>query len=113
MHELSVTTSVLDIAVEHAKRASAQRILKINLVIGDLAGFVDDSVQFYFDMLSADTLAAGAELVIQHIPPRVRCRACGFEFEPKDLNWACPQCLAIGGDVLSGQEFQVESIEVE
>ena len=113
MHELSVTQSVLDIVIEHAERASAQRILKINLVVGDLTGFVDDSIQFYFDMLSEDTLAAGAELDIQRIPPRVRCRGCGSEFEPKDLNWACPQCFAIGGDALSGQEFHVESIEVE
>ena len=113
MHELSITQSVLDIVTDHAERAGAQRVVKINLVVGDLTGFVDDSIQFYFDMLSPDTLAAGAQLAIQRIPPRVRCRACGSEFEPQDLNWACPQCAAIGGDILSGQEFRVESIEVE
>ena len=113
MHELSITQNVLDIVTEHAERAGAQRILTINLVVGDLAGFVDDSIQFYFDMLSPDTLAAGAQLVIQRIPARVRCRGCSCEFEPKDLNWACPECLAIGGDILNGQEFHVESIEIE
>jgi len=113
MHELSITQNILDIVIEHAERAGAQRVTTINLVVGELTGFVDDSIQFYFDMLSPDTLTEGAQLVIQRIPPRVRCRACGQEFEPRDLNWACPQCLTIGGDILSGQEFRVESIKVE
>ena len=113
MHELSITRNVLDIVIKHAEQAEAQRVRAINLVVGDLTGFVDDSIQFYFDMLSPDTLAEGARLNIQRIQPRVRCRACGEEFIPQDFNWACPKCLAIGGDVLSGREFMVESIEVE
>lgn len=113
MHELSITQNVLDIVIEHARRAKAKRVSAINLVVGDLTGFVDDSIQFYFDMLSPDTLAEGARLVIKRIPAKVRCRACHHEFTPQDFNWACPKCFAIGGDVLCGREFMVESIEVE
>ena len=113
MHELSITRNVLDIVIEHAKRAEAQRVSAINLVVGDLTGFVDDSIQFYFDMLSPDTLAEGARLVIRRIPATVHCRDCGEEFTLQDYNWACPKCTAIGGDVLSGREFSVESIEIE
>lgn len=113
MHELAITQSILDIVAGHAKRAGAQRVTTINLVVGDLTGFVDDSIQFYFDMLSPNTVAARARLVIQRIPARVRCRACGQEFSPHDYDWACPRCSAIGGEVLRGREFLVESIEVE
>ena len=35
MHEMSVSQSILDIALRHADRAAAQRIVSINLVIGD------------------------------------------------------------------------------
>ncbi len=114
MHELSVTESILDIAVRHAQRAGAQRILAINLVIGDLTGFVDDSIQFYFDFLSKDTLAQGARLAIERIEPRVRCSVCGAEYAPPDSRlWSCPECNALGGEVIAGREFAVTSIEVE
>ena len=42
MHELAVTQSIMDIVLRHAGRAGAQRVVAINLVIGELTGFVDD-----------------------------------------------------------------------
>ena len=113
MHELAITQSILNIVTEHARRAGAQRVLRIHLVVGDLTGFIDDSIQFYMDLLSPGTVAEGAELVIQRVPARVRCRTCGAEFEPRDFQWLCPSCDAVGGEVVAGQEFRVESIEVE
>jgi len=114
MHELPVTQSILDIAVRHAARASACRILTIHLTIGELTGFVDDSIQFYFDFLSKDTPAAGAKLTISRVPPRAQCRSCKAEYAPPDSRlWTCPECGALGGDVIAGKEFFVSSIEVE
>jgi hydrogenase nickel incorporation protein HypA/HybF len=114
MHELSVTQSILDIALRHAERAGAHRILAINLVIGELTGFVDDSIQFYFDFLSQDTLAQDARLSFERIVPRARCHACGAEYTPPDSRlWTCPNCEALGGDVIAGREFSVASIEIE
>jgi hypothetical protein len=57
MHELPVTESILDIAVKHARQANAQRIADIYLVIGQLSSIVDDSIQFYWDIIAKDTLA--------------------------------------------------------
>jgi hydrogenase nickel incorporation protein HypA/HybF len=114
MHELAVTESIMDIAVRHAKQAGAQRILVINLVIGDLTGFVDDSIQFYFDFLSKDTIAQSARLNIERVAARVRCHVCGAEYAPPDSRlWTCPECNALGGDVIGGKEFSVASIEIE
>ena len=113
MHELGITQEILRIATEYAERAGAQRITDIYLVIGDLSSVVDDSVQFYFDFLSADTIAAGARLHFKRIAARLRCRKCGREFEPKGRDWRCPQCGSIAGKVVAGREFYLDSIEVE
>ena len=44
MHELPVTQSILKIALEHAEKAKAGRVVGLNLVIGELATMVDDGV---------------------------------------------------------------------
>jgi hydrogenase nickel incorporation protein HypA/HybF len=112
MHELSVTQSVLDIALAHAERAGADRVVRIHLTIGALSGIVDDSVQFYFDFVARDTIAAGAELVFDRVPAQFRCQACGATYEPRDEDWSCPLCEETKPEVIGGRDFCVDSIEV-
>jgi hydrogenase nickel incorporation protein HypA/HybF len=73
MHELSIAQSLLDVAVRHAQQAGAQRITRLNLVIGELASIVDESVQFCWEMISQGTLADGAELHFESVPAQLRC----------------------------------------
>ena len=113
MHELSVTQSILDIVLEKAGEAQASRIAKINLVIGEMSSVVDDCVQFYFDFMSKDTMASGATLTFKRIPTQVRCRNCGSPFSPDGSSWNCPQCGKWDVEILAGQEFYIDSIEVE
>ncbi len=113
MHELSVTESILEIVQQKAAQAGASRIAGINLVLGSWSGFVDDCIQFYFDILSEGTLAEGAALSFQRIPTCFHCRSCGAEFSPHEYDWSCPQCGSLGGELIAGREFYVESIEVE
>ena len=113
MHELSITQSILQIALEHAEKAGAKYIRRINLVIGELSGIVDESVQFYFDFVSKDTPAEGAQLVFKKLPARFRCRFCGNEFTPRKDNWTCPACQSPGVEIISGREFYMDSIEAE
>jgi len=118
MHELGVTQSILNVVLEHAQEAKASRVQRIHLVIGDLAGVVGESIQFYFDFISRGTLAEGAELVMRRDPARFRCPACGYEYEPEDtsathLLWACPQCGELRPEVIGGRMLQLESIEVD
>ncbi len=113
MHELAVTQSMLSIALEHAAKASATKIIRINLVIGEISGIVDDSVQFYFDFVSKDTRAEGATLNFERIPARFRCHACETVFSPENRQWTCPQCGELSLEIVAGKEFYVDSIEVE
>lgn len=113
MHELSVTEQLLNVVLEHARKASAKKVLKVTVVVGELTGFVDESIQFYFDLLSKGTEAEKASLAITRIPSRVRCRECRKEFQPDGVDWICPHCGGFIEEVLGGRELYVESIEVE
>jgi hydrogenase nickel incorporation protein HypA/HybF len=113
MHELSITESILSITLEKAKAVPANKVTKINLTIGELSGIVDDCVQFYFDIISKDTIAAEASLSFNRPPTKLRCRNCGTIFTPDNLNWACPNCQEQKIEIISGRECYVESIEVE
>lgn len=112
MHELSITEEILRIVSKHAENAQATKVTEIQLVIGELTSFIDDSIVFYFDILSPGTVAEGAALHFRRIKTRFRCRQCGEEFTPENRNWVCPSCQALGGDVVAGKEFYVESITV-
>ena len=66
MHELSVTESILEITVRHAQDAGAIKVNDLYLVIGDLASIVDDSVQFYWEIISQGNENAMA--VLSNVP---------------------------------------------
>ena len=113
MHEFSITQSILSIALEKANKAEASQISKIYLVTGELSGIVDECVEFYFDFLSKDTIAAQASLSFHHPPTRLRCRNCTTIFSPNNLEWVCPNCQERKIEIVSGRECYVESIEVD
>ena len=114
MHELPVTEGVLSTALEVAKRANARRIIAIDLVIGELSSIVDDSVQFYFDILSRETPAEGAILRFRREPAVATCHDCGHRYAATvPLAPLCPACGGARVQVTGGREFYVEGIEVE
>jgi hydrogenase nickel incorporation protein HypA/HybF len=110
MHELPITEGILKIATD---AAGGRQITTIHLVVGDLSSIVDDSVQFYFDMLSKGTVAEGAVLDFQRRPATVVCLDCGRSSEVRaPLPSACPHCGGVKLRVTGGRELRVESIEV-
>jgi len=110
MHELSVTQSVLDIAL---KNAGKRKIKQVNLVIGQFASIVDDSVQFYWEIISKDTPAEGSVLHFERIPGEMTCQSCGYTFRPTGETFDCPACSSSHVKISKGEEFQVDSIDVE
>jgi hydrogenase nickel incorporation protein HypA/HybF len=113
MHELSVTESILEIALRHADQEGARRITDLNLVIGQLSSLVDDSIQFYWDIIAKDTLAEGARLHFKRIPAELLCLDCGNRYSPGDEILACPQCQSVHIKVAAGDEFRLDSIDIE
>ena len=113
MHELDVTQSILNIAVRHATQAEAVRVTAVQLVIGQLSSIVDESVQFYWDMISEGTLCSGATLHFTRKPALLKCLDCDQSYTLNGELTDCPNCHSARLKVLEGEEFYIESIEVE
>jgi hydrogenase nickel incorporation protein HypA/HybF len=113
MHELSVTQSLLEIALRHAQQAQARQVTALHIVVGQLASIVDDSVQFYWDFVAKDTLAAGAQLHFRRLPAELKCLDCGEQFTLTGDVLPCPACQSTRIRILTGDEFFLESIEIE
>jgi len=113
MHELSVTESILDIAKRHAIESNAKNVSQINIVVGQLSSIVNDSVQFYWDIISKDTICEKAQLSFTRIPAKLQCEICGEQYTIDQELSACPKCGSFNVKVLSGEEFWLDSIEIE
>ncbi len=113
MHELPVTQNLLKLAVEHAQAAKATRVTDIYIEIGQLSSYVDESIQFYWDIIGKDTIAEGARLHFNRIPMELECRDCKTCFKPDGTSFECPRCKSDHVEVISGDAFQLVGLDVE
>ena len=113
MHELSITESLLKTASDYAQKNNAKRVTALNLVIGELSGIIDDSVQFYWDMISENSICEKSVLNFDKRKAFMKCMACDNEFSLDGELSPCPSCDSMDLKVISGNEFLLESIEIE
>ena len=111
MHELSITEEMLKLVQEQAEKAGITRVEKINLVVGELTGYVNDSIQFYFDFIGKGTIAEQAQVSFKRIPGKLQCQSCEKTFELTEFDYICPHCQGTSVKLVAGNELLVESIE--
>lgn len=113
MHELSIATSMIDIAMEEAARRGGMRVQALHLKLGQLSGVVKDALLFCWEVACAGTPLAGSRLVIEELPVVVYCPACQAERTlPSVQNFCCPTCDAPTFEVLRGRELEVVALEM-
>jgi hydrogenase nickel incorporation protein HypA/HybF len=74
---------------------------------------VDDSVQFYWDFVAENTICEGAKLNFSRIPAKLECQHCNNEYAITERLTSCPVCGGYHTRIVSGEEFFIESIEIE
>ncbi len=110
MHELALAEAVVAIAERHAR---GRRVTGVELEVGRLRQVVADALAFSFELAAQGTVAEGARLVVEEVPVRVACRACGAESEAERPPLACARCAALDVQVRNGEQFQVVALELE
>ncbi len=110
MHELSLSGAIVNTVVKHA---DGRRVTVVSLRVGRLRQVVPDTLEFYFEFVARGTVCEGARLEQELVEARLRCNACAHEWAIEIPAFRCPACGTSDVTVASGDEFEVESIEVE
>ena len=113
MHEMSRMASMLEIIEDQARAEGFERVTRVFLEIGRLAGVEAEAMRFAFDVGTRDSVAEGAELVIEETEGRGHCHACGAEAVLEAFYDPCPACGAVGLEILAGRGLRIVSLEVE
>jgi hydrogenase nickel incorporation protein HypA/HybF len=113
VHELSLAAYLLEAVCRQAEQSEAERVIVINLLVGERSGVVEDSLRFCFDLLAPETVAAGAELHVRQTPMRFSCAGCAADYSPAQDSFACPGCGQYGQVQDDGTDLVIESLEVQ
>jgi hydrogenase nickel incorporation protein HypA/HybF len=111
MHELSVVEGMMHIIGRKARENGLDRIVAVRLKVGELRGFDSRQLALCFEMLSEASVAAGARLSIDKVPPRCRCRTCSQIWAVVRFCFQCPSCGGSDAEIVAGREFYIESLE--
>ncbi|MGA1825201.1 MAG: hydrogenase maturation nickel metallochaperone HypA [bacterium] len=114
MHELSIAQSILDIVLEKAEENNAERVLGVECAFGEKTGIIKDSMQFIWEIITADTIADKSQLHITIIDLEAECRQCGKRFVVTSLYDPCPHCQNDSITILQGlDEMKVLSLDID
>jgi hydrogenase nickel incorporation protein HypA/HybF len=110
VHELSLSSAIVNTVAKHA---GGQKVVVVSLRVGRLRQVVPDTLEFYFEFVARGTVCEGARLEQELVEALLRCNQCGHEWAIEIPAFRCPACEDSDVKVAAGNEFEVESIEVE
>ena len=113
MHELAICQSLMEQVEDIAIERNAQCVTSIVIAMGPLSGVEVQLLKNAYPIASAGTIAEDAELIIEHLPIKVKCTQCGSESDALPNKLICKQCGDWRTTLVSGDEMMLMSVELE
>lgn len=113
MHEMSLMGGVFEAIEATLAHHKVKKVTLVKLKIGKLTNAEPDALHMAFEAYAKETVCEGAELQIELIPVKGRCKSCGDEFMVSGFLFSCPTCHHLRIDIIQGEELLLESLEVE
>ncbi len=115
MHELSIAVGMIDELTRIARENNAKKVTNVKLKIGKMSGIVTDSLLFVFDAIKLEyPLLNSTAIFIEEVPLIYECNNCKNIFEANDNYFSsCPECKSYSLKILSGEEMNIENMEIE
>ncbi|MGB0714745.1 MAG: hydrogenase maturation nickel metallochaperone HypA [Phycisphaerae bacterium] len=113
MHELSVAQHLIEIVADATSAEQDICVRTISLRVGEQSGIDQDALRTAFASARRNTVCHHAVLCIELTPTVLQCPRCGPVQASDAWMFACSSCDALGLPVVTGQELEVVSIEVD
>jgi hydrogenase nickel incorporation protein HypA/HybF len=122
MHEFAFAYDIFKVAEATALKYNAKRISEVYLEIGELTLIVPELLKQSFKMATHGSIAEGAELKIEIIPGKIRCRDCN-KISTVSLNeeaqltglqlFQCKFCKSKNTEIIEGKKANVKNIKIQ
>jgi hydrogenase nickel incorporation protein HypA/HybF len=121
MHEFSLATQIVEsvLSLVESNREGGE-VLKVELLIGELAGIDAGQLRFCYNSITRETPLEHSVLEIASSEAQVRCRHCCYCGPPRYLNGAlarariptfqCPRC-GNSVEATQGHECELRSVQ--
>jgi hydrogenase nickel incorporation protein HypA/HybF len=123
MHEFSVAKPVVEKVLSLAREKKAKAVKSIKVSVGELI-LLGAGEEFKFwlkEMLGKDTVSKNAQIKIDIVKAKVKCRKCGYE-GGLEINhehshthpvFLCPRCEDADLEIKQGRDCVIEKVELE
>lgn len=117
MHEMSIASSIFELARAEAAKHGASRLTLLRVRHGSLSNLVPEAMHMAFTILVQGTSHAGAKLELVEEKLRLRCGLCGQSFLAsgrESLFEPCPLCdETTSYQVQAGEGIFLDHLEAE
>ena len=121
MHELSMTTQIVETVLAEAKKHGAKKVIEVKLVIGKMTFLGTDQIGFSYKILTEDTILKGSKLTIEEKEGTIECPSCGYKgtvpikddpaYHIPVPTLQCPEC-GRAAKIVEGKECTIKSIKM-
>lgn len=112
MHEMSLAGGVLRVVEDAAAREHFDRVRRLTLEVGALAGVEVRALRFALEAMSPGTVLDGATVEIDEPPGTAWCMACACSVTIASRADPCPQCGGWQLTPTGGTELRVRELIV-
>jgi len=95
------------------QKTNTARVKQVRIAFGEICELDQSLIQNHWDEFSKGTPLEHAQLHFRLIDAEVQCMACFKKYHPVNGTIHCPHCGSFGAKILSGEEFHVETIEMD
>ncbi len=106
---MSFAQSLLENVLRVAEEKGAKKVKRVVVEIGTLLMLNPEQLTFCYEVVSKGTIAENSELDIVEIKPKIRCSACGKEFNTPFAICDCGGVVTVEG----GKDVVIRKIEME